>query len=159
MFGMFRRKNLPAEPISWFEGEDTEMLSAISRAQESYPEFIAALEEESRRVVPAFEQALVKYSFPASKRNVKVEHIFLSDIEKRGDSVFGIVNGEPIYTNVVREGDRIEIERPRISDWLYVVNGVGVGGFTFKVMWAKFSDKEKAGYRDQAPFRWLADLV
>jgi uncharacterized protein YegJ (DUF2314 family) len=143
------------QPISWFEGQDVEMLEAIQQAQSTFPDFVSAIELESRRILPAMDDTLVKYAFPATKQRVKVEHMFLSNIEMRGASMYGILNSEPLYTEGINEGDAIEIDLSRISDWLYVVGGIGTGGYTFKVMWSRFSEKEKSYYRDQPPFVWL----
>lgn len=134
------------------------MLRAIREAQSTFPDFVLAMEEESRRVVPAFEQALVKYAFSATKKGVQVEHIFLSNISKKNGTLWGTVAGTPLYTSEVKEGERVEIDPQRVSDWLYVVNGVGVGGSTFKLMWSRFSEQEKALYGGQPPFVWINAL-
>lgn len=143
------------KPIAWFAEEDLEMLEAIRQAQLAYSDFISAIEEESKRIFPVFDDALVKYAFPATKAGIKVEHLFISDIELRGDKLCGTVASEPLYANSVKEGDSIEIEPSRVSDWLYVINAIGVGGFTFKLMWQRFSEQEKSAYRNQPPFIWL----
>lgn len=155
VFGLFKKK---PSPVSWFEGSDDEMLKAIRESQSSIGSFIAAIEEENRRVVPAFDAALVKYAFPATKQGVKVEHIFLSDVTIRGNQLSGIVNDAPRYTDEVKEGDVVAIDTERVSDWLYVVNGVGTGGYTFRVMWKKFTEAERAGYGQHPPFAWLPNL-
>lgn len=131
------------------------MLEAICQAQLTYSDFLGAIEAESRRIFPALDEALVKYAFPATKTGVKVEHIFISDIELRGDKLCGTVASEPLYANAVKEGDSIEIEPSRVSDWLYVIDGRGVGGFTFKLIWERFSEQEKSAYQNQPPFIWL----
>jgi uncharacterized protein YegJ (DUF2314 family) len=143
------------ELISWFAEEDSAMLEAMRQAQLTYSDFVSAIEEESRRIIPILDEAVVKYAFPANKASVKVEHLFISDIELRCGALFGIVASEPLYTNLVKEGDTIELEPLRVSDWLYVINGIGVGGFTFKLMWQRFSEQEKSAYRNQPPFLWI----
>lgn len=143
------------EPISWFAEEDLEMLEAIRQAQLTYSDFVSAIEAENRRIFPTFDEALVKYAFPATKAGVTVEHLFISDIELRGNKLCGTVASEPLYANTVKEGDSIEIEPSRVSDWLYVINGIGVGGCTFRLMWQRFSEQQKSAYRNQPPFIWL----
>ena len=143
------------EPLSWFEGEDPQMQAAIKQAQESFQEFVKAIALEQRRVIPVIEDSLVKYAFPATKMGVKVEHIFLSDIELANGVLSGVINNEPMYTDEVEEGQRIDIDPSRVSDWLYVIQGKGTGGFTFKLMWSRFSRKEKAEYGGHPPFVWI----
>ncbi|MEP7008434.1 MAG: DUF2314 domain-containing protein [Sphingomonas bacterium] len=64
---------------------------------------------------------------------------------------------DPVCTDEVSEGDSISIDRDRVSDWLYVIDGKGTGGFTFKLMWKNFSAEEKALYGSQPPFIWLVN--
>lgn len=145
------------EPIAWFEGEDKEMLEAIHLAQSNFPVFLKAIEEESRRIIPAFEDALVKYAFPTTKNKVKVEHMFLSNIQIKVNCLSGVITSDPMYTDAVKAGQTVEIEPSRISDWLYVINGAGTGGYTFKVMYSRFSEREKEMYGNEPPFVWIKD--
>ncbi len=143
------------EPISWFDGEDKEMLEAINSAQSNFQLFVNAIDEDNRRILPVLEDALVKYAFPATKGKVKVEHMFLSNIKIVEDHLTGVLVSEPMYTNKVKPGQTVEIDPSRVSDWLYVINGVGTGGFTFKVMYSKFSEQEKKLYGNEPPFSWI----
>ncbi len=147
------------EAIAWFEGEDKEMLMAINSAQSNFPIFLKAMEEESKRIVPAFEDALVKYAFPATKHEVKVEHMFLSEIRFNGNFLSGILVSDPMYTDAVKVGQTIEIEPSRVSDWLYVINGVGTGGYTFKIIYSRFSEQEKEYYSNEPPFVWIKNSL
>ena len=104
------------------------MQAAIKQAQESFQEFVKAIALEQRRVIPVIEDSLVKYAFPATKMGVRVEHIFLSDIELANGVLSGVINNEPMYTDEVEEGQRIDIDPSRVSDWLYVIQGKGTGG-------------------------------
>ncbi len=144
------------EPIVWFAGEDAGMLEAIRRAQESFPQFVAELEVESRRIIPAMQECLIKYAFPAtSESGVAVEHMFLGEVRHNGTEIRGVLASEPMYTTGVAEGDEIVVEPNRVSDWLYLIGGKAYGGFTFVHMWNNFSEEERRFYRDQPPFAWL----
>jgi uncharacterized protein YegJ (DUF2314 family) len=150
----FRKK--PAAPaIAWFGGEDAAMKAAIAKAQAGLPEFksmVAGQGDPGR----AIEVALVKYGFAAKTRGAEVEHVFLGDVHAKDGALWGVVNADPVYTDEVSEGDMVMIEDARVSDWLYVIDGKGTGGFTFKLMWKAFSPEEKAAYGGQPPFLWLA---
>lgn len=156
--GLFDRFRSRPAPIQWFGGDDPEMLRAIHEAQATYPDFVAAIVEDARREVPTFEDALVKYAFAGSKDGVEVEHMFLSDIAWRGNGLRGTVTSTPMHATGVQEGDRVVIDRDRVSDWLYVVDGKGVGGYTFRVMWSRFDEVERESYRNQPPFLWVVDM-
>jgi uncharacterized protein YegJ (DUF2314 family) len=144
------------EEIAWFSGEDPGMQAAIAQAQKEFSVFQEELALESRRIVPAMEQCLVKYAFPATKNGVEAEHMFLSDLYWDGTNSVGILASEPMHTDAVQEGQKVIVDPKRVSDWLYIINGKTHGGFTFKKMWESFSNEEKVAYRDQPPFVWLA---
>ena len=152
---MFNWKKKPDNAVYTFEAEDPEMLVAIRAAQSSYSEFLSELRKEGQRIVPAMEESLVKYAFMVKSSSVDVEHMFLSDLEFRGEGLVGTLTSEPVNVRDVKAGDEIEIDPKRVTDWMYVVDGRGTGGFTFKVMWNRFSSDEKSEYREQPPFIWL----
>jgi uncharacterized protein YegJ (DUF2314 family) len=144
-----------AEEITWFSGEDPRMQAAIAQAQKEFSVFQEELTLESRRILPAMEQCLIKYAFPATKNGVEAEHMFLSDLYWNGTNIVGVLASEPMYTDSVQEGQEVIVDPSRVSDWLYIINGETHGGFTFKKMWETFSSEEKDAYRDQPPFVWL----
>lgn len=138
------------EPIAWFAGEDPAMVEAIQLAQSSFDEFLAALKNRDD-----IEESLVKYMFAATIAGVECEHMFLSDFRFDGEVLVGVLCSEPQHTDAIQEGDEVFVDQSRVSDWLYVVAGVGTGGHSFRVMWESFSAEEKAMYRNAAPFCWL----
>lgn len=153
LFGFGRKKE--QEPVLTFEAEDPEMLAAIHKAQSTYSEFLAEIDKEQHRIVCGFDESLVKYAFPADRASAGIEHMFISDLELIGSKLYGLLASSPNKTKKIKAGDRVEIDPARVSDWLYVIEGKGHGGFTFKVMWSRFSDEEKALYQDEPPFVWV----
>lgn len=141
--------------LSWFSGENAEMNAAIDEAQSSFSHFSEVIGGRSDGGSPSLDVALVKYAFAATKKGAVVEHVFLGDVYSNSGILWGVVNANPVYTNEVSEGDEVMIDKERVSDWLYVIDGKGVGGFTFKLMWKRFSAKEKTAYSLQPPFVWL----
>jgi uncharacterized protein YegJ (DUF2314 family) len=103
--------------------------------------------------------ALDKYGLAANTKAAEVEHVFLGEVYGKDGVLWGVVNANPVYTDEVSEGDTVMIEEARVSDWLYVIEGKGIGGFTFKLMWKNFSQEERAAYGPQPPFIWLADQL
>lgn len=155
---MWPFKKPKSAPIAWFSGESAAMNAAIGEAQSKFSEFRHAIDRQGTRDNPPLEMALVKYAFAAKKPGVAVEHVYIGDVESKNGRLWGVVNANPVYTNEVAEGDVIEIQPDRVSDWLYVVDGAGTGGFTFRLMWNGFSPDEKAAYRSEPPFVWLSGL-
>ena len=148
----FRKK---PEPTYSVDGEDPAMQAAIREAQATFPDFIAEVQKDRQRIVPALEEALVKYMFPMDSSPLEFEHMFLSDLDFRGATLFGTLTSEPIQVRNRKAGDVVAIESERVSDWLYVADGKGTGGFTFKVMWSRFTHGERRKYRQAPPFCWL----
>ena len=83
--------------------------------------------------------------------------MFLSNIQMNENCLSGVIVSEPMYTDAVKAGQVVEIEPSRVSDWLYVINGVGTGGYTFKVMYSRFSEQDKRMYGNEPPFIWIKD--
>ena len=154
---MWSFRNRAAPPIAWFGGEDAEMNAAIAQAQAGFAHFAEVVTHGATDAAPPPEVTLVKYAFVARKGAAKVEHVFLGDVHGRDGALWGTVDADPVHTDEVAEGDLIEIDHERVSDWLYVVDGKGTGGFTFSVMWKNFSHEEKRAYGSQPPFVWLTD--
>lgn len=144
------------ELIVSYEEEEQGMQEAITLAQQSFPEFEAEVALESSRMFSEMEVCLIKYAFPAREGSgTKVEHLFLSDIYHNGVNIIGILASEPMYTDDIVEGDEVVVDRSRVTDWLYGIDGKTRGGFTLKYMWQCFSEEEKNMYREEPPFSWL----
>lgn len=139
-----------SESIAWHEGEDPEMVNAINKAQDSFDEFISAL-----LFTNDIEESLVKYMFPTTNPACVCEHMFVSELAFEDNDLYGYLYSTPQYAKDVKEGDKVLIKRDRVSDWLFVIDNKGTGGFTFRVMWSAFSNSEKEMYKSQPPFCWL----
>lgn len=153
-YKLFGRSKGSEEKIAWFDGEDPGMIRAIQEAQSKFHYIEEAILDDSKRVVPAMEECLIKYAVPATEV-ISVEHLFVSYLYFDGESIKGVVVSNPVYTNIVKYGMEITIDPARVTDWLYTIGGESRGGFTFKYMWKNFTDEEKILYRDQPPFVWL----
>jgi uncharacterized protein YegJ (DUF2314 family) len=153
LLDFFKRSEQRQEPIAWYSGEDAAMRDAIAASQATFDRFLAVIDDSGKQ--PHVEEAFIKYAVPATKGGVTVEHVFVGDIHRKNGRLLGRVNSTPMYTNEIKEGEVLEIHRDRISDWLYVVDGTGVGGATFRLMWSRFSDSDRAAYGSEPPFVWL----
>ena len=131
------------------------MVNAIKEAQDKFNIFESELIQDSRRVVPAIEECLIKYAFlTPNSTETAVEHMFISDPDFDGTLIKGTLASEPEHADV-ESGDEIVINKAYVSDWLYIIDGKTVGGFTFKYMWGKSSKEEKKMYKKSPPFCWL----
>ncbi len=131
------------------------MQSAIKKAQDSFSEFHEAILKDAHRIVPCVTESLVKYAFPLESGRVAVEHMFISDFEFEGSEIYGHLASESKYIKTMKAGDRIKIEKDRVTDWLLVTPEGTEGGYTFLVMWSAFSHQERELYGQHPPFCWL----
>ena len=80
----------------------------------------------------------VPFSVPAGN-----EHIWISDITLKDNKYFGVVGNVPESTTEVKLGDTIQIDKGKISDWMYIHNDTLRGGYTLRVLRKRMSDAER----------------
>ena len=93
------------EPSIVFSNEDAEMQEAIKLAQNEFYLFMNELILESKRIVPAMEECLIKYAFQSDSKDVEMEHMFLTDISFDGEKIVGYLANEPQHISTFKEGD------------------------------------------------------
>lgn len=116
--------------------EDKQMNVAIVEAIKSLDTFKFAIISNNKNFI----NFALKKRFKTADGG---EHIWLSDITVKNEEYSGIVNNEPEYTNEVKLGDTVKIERENISDWMYIANGKVKGGYTIRVLRDKMDEEEK----------------
>lgn len=144
------------DPIHTLSGSDPEMNAAIKKAQETFPEFVKELELESRRVVPALDQALVKAFFFEPATPERGEHMFVNRVRVEGGVVHGILASAPRSVGGLREGQEVSFPISRISDWFIVIEGRGRGGHTLDVIAKRMPKAAYAQASKHPPFAWFA---
>ena len=144
------------DPLFWISGSDTEMKAAIENAQRTFPEFAKELEIESRRIVPALDEALVKAFFFEPGTPEQGEHMFVDEVRLEGKIVHGVLVGTPQFVTSLSEGQRVSIPVTRISDWFIVINGRGKGGHTLGVIAKQMGTSAYRKVANEPPFSWFA---
>ena len=126
----------PGEPdVVGVAADDDAMNAAMQAARDSYDTFLSELGSPE----------------PTGHYSVKirvddgpeVEHIWLNELQLEGGALTGVVNNEPVSVSTVRLGDRVSVERERLSDWLIIDQGVYRGGFTIRVLRDLMSPDER----------------
>jgi uncharacterized protein YegJ (DUF2314 family) len=128
-----------AESINVPSG-DAEMNAAIKQARATLPEFWRAMAAPG----PG------ENGFSLKVRIVdhgKAEHIWFDAIERKGNSLTGVVTNTPEAVTTVKWGQRYEIGEAAISDWLYMRNGKFVGNRTLRVLLKQMPKAEADRYR------------
>lgn len=135
--------------IANLEHEDVEMNNAIIKSRETFDRFLTALTSSDTSnynfaVKYPFEQDIQYPNQPVSN-----EHIWLSPVTIEGDKIYGIVNNQPELTSKVTMGQKVEIDRSKISDWNYTHAGKLIGGYSMRVLVGRMGPEEKANFQAQ----------
>lgn len=115
---------------------DEQINDAIRKSRLMFADFIAAFRtnDGSRR------NFSVKMPFATE---FGAEHIWLTNMELKGEKLFGVVDNLPQSVTTVRLGDVVEIEEDKISDWFYIENEKLIGGLTIRVLRDRMSNSER----------------
>lgn len=115
---------------------DNAMNLAITKAQETLPEFKKALESNN----PNYSNFALKQRFDDSDGGG--EHIWIGEIEMRNGKYFGFVVNDPVSITQIKLGDSVEVVLDKISDWMYYDKNFVKGAFTVRVMRSNMSEAE-----------------
>jgi uncharacterized protein YegJ (DUF2314 family) len=119
---------------------DTEMSAAIDKARSSLPQFW------DRYAKPG----LGEHNFSLKVRvidNDRVEHFWVSRIERKGETLYGIIDNEPKLVGTVKLGERISFKDDMISDWMFMRNGKLVGNETMRPLLKRMPKQQADRYR------------
>lgn len=131
------------EPIYYSDNDDAGMITASKKAQETFKYFWRELYWEYRRIVPAYNLAIVKVVFSQEiKGQIEVEHMWMDQIDFDGDLVYGTLINQPNTLTNVKDGDLIKVPISQISDWL-LTSDTSMGGFTIQLIRSRMNDKER----------------
>ena len=131
--------------IALTAADDAPMRAAIAQARTSVEEFIAAFAK------PAARQR--SFAVIVAVIDGKLIEQLWVDVESYADGQFtGRIANDPYRVTNVRRGDRIVVDKERISDWMFVDRGHLVGGFTIRALRARLTDDERARFDSTLPF-------
>lgn len=114
------------QPILEVDAEDPDMLAAVKNARSEIDHFIAVLQEGKSTA------ASVKVPI---RENGRTEHFWINDLTYQGDTFSGLIDNDPQTVTSVCAGQRVQVNKADISDWLYFSgDGRMVGNFTLRVL-------------------------
>ena len=140
--------------LAWLTTEDKKMAIAIRKAQREFSKFTEEMDKEKRRMVPALDYSGLKIFVPVDSSRNNGEHIFVNYVGMEGNQIVGTVACDPQFVQYV-EGETIKVPKTDLSDWFYVVDGKGVGGYTFPVIAATLDKKQLALAKTNPPMMWF----
>jgi uncharacterized protein YegJ (DUF2314 family) len=115
------------------------MAYAISFARASIEVPIRELEQGA---ISAFD---VKAPIPCKE---KCEHVWLRGLHLANGFFTGIIDNDVIGGTLPRCGEIYSIQKNKISDWHYMLNGRMNGAFTLRVLLDKMPPRQAAKLRD-----------
>lgn len=120
--------------------DDAEMNAAIAKARSTLHIFW----REREAPTPGTESFALKVAIPyAANRR---EHFWVTDIDRHGDRISGIISNDPNNATQVKKGERYAFTEDDISDWLIRRNGGKmVGNETLRPL-LKRMPKEQADF-------------
>lgn len=142
----------PRSDIISVESDDFEILNAMRKARETFPEFVQAVEADWNRAIPVLESAMVKAYFADSHGGENGEHMWVQFEGYEAGRIRGTLISRPAHVDSVTEGDRVSFPLPNLSDWLYVEDGVARGAYTVKILRMRMSEAEREEHDRSYPF-------
>jgi uncharacterized protein YegJ (DUF2314 family) len=122
------------------------MAAAISQARVTTAEFIQAWNDQLTT------RSGFSVQTPVSDGD-RTEHVWVSLSGYDAGNFHGTVNNQPDRITMVQKGDEVTIPREQISDWMYVEDGVLVGGYTLRALRDRMSDSERNAFDGSLSFR------
>ena len=122
------------------------MHRAVLAARRNVAVFIAALKNPAKG----------QHDFEVKKPFVKdgeVEHIWLSQVQFRGNRFHGVVDNHPKKIKGLKFGDRVSVNPNEISDWAFVDNGKLIGGYTIRVLSENLSPQQRKNFENETQVR------
>lgn len=135
--------------IKPIEQDDSLMNNAIAKAREEFYVFDSAFRKGNN------DKSLFAIKLRFST-DIGGEHIWAHSISLEGESYYGILDDDAISIDNVKAGDKIEINKNSLSDWIFSDNGIMKGGFTVKVLRNKMTSQERAAF-DSAYYLKIVD--
>ena len=145
--GVVHRDNEP--DVFFVESEDSEMLTAIQEAQETFDEFRDYYHSERSDLV----YFSVKARFLIDGDPSSGEHIWLYDIDLSDNQVRGKIGNEPLDAVYLSIDEEVIIGMDDISDWMVVdEDGRVYGGYTVRVLRNRMTEEERLQFDEETGF-------
>ncbi len=131
--------------VYYVEEADVEIDEAIQKANKTFNEFAEFLKNNPDKNF----YYSIKQSFPTSDGGS--EHVWIGQITYDENNYKGILGNKPVYTNEVKIGDTVTINKNEISDWMIVDDNTGItkGAYTIKVIRSRMTPQEKKEFDEE----------
>jgi uncharacterized protein YegJ (DUF2314 family) len=145
-----RRPAERQDQITFVPADDSAMQGAIERARATVPELLRRLRN------PSATQTFASVKLPLWEGET-VEHVWLSDVTYDGERFRGRIDNDVELLRGWRLGDTVSVVPDSISDWLVIDDSIATGGFSIRVLRDRLSDRGRAQWDADAPYRFAED--
>jgi len=135
-----------APDIVFVAEDDKEMNAAMEKARKSVEDFIKVFQSRQK----GQSDFGVKVAIRDGK---KVEHFWVAIAEFDGKQFGGTISNDPMLVKTVKAGDRVKVDKDKISDWMYVEKKKLVGGYTVRVLRDRLTPEERKALDDSIPYK------
>ncbi|MCX5662827.1 MAG: DUF2314 domain-containing protein [Planctomycetota bacterium] len=125
------------------DDDDPEMVAAVAKARRTLPEFWAIFAKPQRG------ETDFELKVKIADEN-GTEYFWVTQIERAGGKIFGVIDDEPDTVKCVKLGQRVEVREADIADWQYKIDGKIYGNVTLRAMFHLMTPEEVA--KDKAMF-------
>lgn len=133
-------KDLPN--VYRFDSADMEMNAAIAKSRQTFDDFLTTFKNQKEH------QRSFSVKLPVAT-TAGDEYIWLSSLELKGKKLIGQLDNLLEKPSNLKLGDKIEINRNKISDWFYIENNKLVGGLTIRVFRNRMTPAERKLFDNQ----------
>ena len=142
------RIKTPEGDIIGVPPSDADMQLASQKARDTFTTF----REQFCKRDPACSIFIVKAFYPDPKVPGGGEHLWLTVHSVSDSSAIGVITSRPMFVTTVKTRDRVDVQLPQLSDWLYVRDGRAVGGYTVQLLRSRMTAEQKAQHDSAYPF-------
>ena len=142
-----------SDNVNWIELEDEEMQEAILQAQKNFHTFKEELDLDQKRIVSTVESHGVKAYI--KDKGGRGEYLFVRDIQIEGNTISGTLASPPQIITHLSKDEELNFTLDKVSDWFYVIDGKGHGGYTLRLILSRMSDQERQMASQQQPMMWF----
>jgi uncharacterized protein YegJ (DUF2314 family) len=136
----------PQKTVIMVPEKDPGMDAAIQRARSEVAAFVARLKNPD----PKDKRFGVK---AALRDGEQVEHFWLDDVSHENGLFRGKLGNEPELVKGHTFGEAVVVAEKDISDWMYVHDGILVGGYTVRLLRDRMEPKDRERLDRQLDFR------
>lgn len=133
---------------------DPEMLAAMEAARTELPKFLKRRGFPDTLKPGQINGLMIKAYFFDADDPEAGEHLWISEVGFDGSSFSGVLSSEPASVKAVSLGDSVSFPITRLSDWLFVEDGMAEGVFTVQLLRSRMSPEERLQHDSNYPFRF-----